>query len=92
MKYTDGPSATAKTEHKGFFVGHDIHGETDGKFLERMAELPELEPPKYLQESIERQIRLPLQGRASGVKQGFFGNWLSANWLRTGLHWQPEWY
>lgn len=48
-------------------------------------ELPEVDPPEYLQETIERQIRLPVQGRADFKKQSFFGNWLSANWLRTGF-------
>ena len=50
-----------------------------------MKDLPELEPPQHLQESIERQIRLPVESKAAGGKPGFFGNWLSANWLRTGF-------
>ena len=46
---------------------------------------PEIESPEYLQESIERQIRLPAQDAAPRGKQGVFGNWLSANWVRTGF-------
>lgn len=49
-------------------------------------EVQELEPPEYLQDSIERQVRLPVQGHADSKKPGFWGNgWLSANWLRTGF-------
>ena len=48
-------------------------------------ELPELEPPQYLRETIERQVRLPVQSRADTGKPGFFGGWLNANWLRTGV-------
>lgn len=48
-------------------------------------ELPEVDPPEYLQESIERQIRLPVQGSAGLKKPGFIGTWLNANWLRTGF-------
>lgn len=48
-------------------------------------ELPELEPPQYLQETIEKQVRLPVQGQANISKRGFFGNWSNANWLRTGF-------
>ena len=47
--------------------------------------LPELESPHYLQESIERQIRLPAQGSGQEKKQGFLNTWLPANWLRTGF-------
>ena len=54
-------------------------------FAQLMGELPDLEPPEYLQESIESQIRLPAQNKAPGDKQGFAGTWLSANWLRTGF-------
>jgi hypothetical protein len=50
-----------------------------------MAEVPEIEPPPYLQESIERQIRLPVGDKAVEQKRGFLGTWLSANWLRTGF-------
>ena len=48
-------------------------------------ELPELESPRHLQETIERQIRLPVQSHADTGKPGFFGGWLNANWLRTGV-------
>jgi hypothetical protein len=47
--------------------------------------LPEVEPPQHLQESIERQIRLPVQSNRHQEKQGFFGTWLPAHWLRTGF-------
>jgi len=47
--------------------------------------LQEVEPPPYLQESIERQIRLPVQSNQHEEKQGFFGTWLPAHWLRTGF-------
>ena len=47
-------------------------------------ELPELEPPQYLQETIEKQVRLPVQSQADTGKPGFFDGWLNANWLRTG--------
>jgi len=48
-------------------------------------ELPEVEAPHYLQESIERQVRLPLQSDAGLEKTGRLGGWLSTNWLRTGF-------
>ena len=54
-------------------------------FHQLMDPLPELEPPQYLQETIERQVRLPAQNTGPDEKRGLFGNWLSANWLRTGL-------
>lgn len=44
--------------------------------------LPQAEPPLYLQESIERQVRLPVQGKTD-VKGPM--RWLSAVWLRTGV-------
>jgi hypothetical protein len=47
--------------------------------------LQEVEPPPYLQESIERQIRLPVQSNQHEEKQGFLGTWLPAHWLRTGF-------
>ena len=47
--------------------------------------LQEVEPPAYLQESIERQIRLPVHRNQHEKKQGFFGTWLPAHWLRTGF-------
>jgi hypothetical protein len=48
-------------------------------------ELPEVEPPEYLQHSIERQVRLPAQGHESLKKPGFFSALVKANWLRTGF-------
>ena len=48
-------------------------------------ELPELEPPQYLQETIEKQVRLPVEGHTNTDKPGLFGGLLSANWLRTGV-------
>ena len=47
--------------------------------------LQEVEPPPYLQESIERQIRLPVQSNQQEEKRGFFATWLPAHWLRTGF-------
>lgn len=47
--------------------------------------LPELEPPQYLQESIEGQIRLPEQEKDHPRKNSFFGTWLPAYWLRTSF-------
>jgi hypothetical protein len=47
--------------------------------------VPEREPPDYLQSSIEKQVRLPVENNGPEVKQGFLGNWLNANWLRTGF-------
>jgi hypothetical protein len=47
--------------------------------------LPEVEPPQYLQEAIERQIRLPVQSDRFEEKRGFFGTWLPAHWMRTGF-------
>lgn len=48
-------------------------------------ELPEVEPPEYLQQSIERQVRLPVQDHESLNEPGFFSALLNANWLRTGF-------
>ncbi len=47
--------------------------------------LPEVEPPEYLQESIERQVRLPVTNGGPEEKPGFFGTWLPAHWMRTGF-------
>ena len=46
--------------------------------------LPEVEAPRYLQNAIERQVRLPVANdgkSSSGVLRG----WLGAAWLRPGL-------
>jgi len=48
-------------------------------------ELPEIAPPQYLQDTIEKQVRLPVQNKGAGEKPGYFGRWLNANWLRTGF-------
>jgi hypothetical protein len=48
-------------------------------------QVPEREPPEYLQSAIEKQVRLPVADNGSDGKQGFFGSWLNANWLRTGF-------
>ena len=47
--------------------------------------LTEIDPPQYLQESIERQVRLPAQSNDQEEKQGFLRNWLPSTWLRTGF-------
>jgi len=48
-------------------------------------QVPEREPPQYLQSAIEKQVRLPVVSNGSDGKAGFFGNWLNTNWLRTGF-------
>lgn len=49
-------------------------------------DVPVLDPPEYLQDAIERQVRLPVQDHAGPGNLGFWGNgWLSTNWLRTSL-------
>ena len=49
-------------------------------------EVPELDPPEYLQDAIERQVRLPPQGHSSSKMPGFLGaEWLNAKWLGTGF-------
>ena len=48
-------------------------------------ELPDLEPPQYLQNAIERQVRLPAQSNVDLNKSVFWGGWLNVNWLRTSL-------
>lgn len=58
-------------------------------------QVPELEPPQYLQSAIERQIRLPVDSKSPAhdsrkhhgheQRQGYFGAWLTAHWLRTGI-------
>jgi hypothetical protein len=44
--------------------------------------LPQVEPPEYLQESIERQVRLPASAAVGSDSQ--LTGWLSSNWLRAG--------
>ncbi len=48
-------------------------------------ELPQVEPPQYLQETIERQVRLPAQSTTGLGKPGLLRSWLNTNWLRTGF-------
>ncbi len=48
-------------------------------------QVPEREPPDYLQNVIEKQVRLPVVNNASDGKHGLFGSWLNSNWLRTGF-------
>lgn len=54
-------------------------------FTAILDELPEVDPPDFLQETIERQIRLPAQGRSDVSGPGSWSDWLSANWLRGGF-------
>jgi hypothetical protein len=63
---------------------HDLKNELE-EFVGVLDGLPELEPPQYLQNTIESQIRLPVQDETSGEKQGLFATWMPANWLRTGF-------
>lgn len=53
-------------------------------FAELMANVPELEPPANFQESVERQVRLPVQGATARGNHGALRAWLYAGWLRTG--------
>lgn len=56
------------------------------KVTRLLDEVPELDPPEYLKDAIERQVRLPVQAHAGSKNPGSWGNgWLSANWLRTGF-------
>ena len=48
-------------------------------------QVPELEPPEYLQSTIERQVSLPVAGKSNDEKQGFFGTWLPAHWLHASV-------
>lgn len=48
-------------------------------------ELPQVEPPRYLQETIERQVRLPSQGTRGPGKPRWLAGGLNTNWLRTGF-------
>jgi hypothetical protein len=54
-------------------------------FASVMDEIPDREPPAYLQSSIERQIRLPVAENDAGIKRGFPGGWLPAHWMKTGF-------
>ena len=46
---------------------------------------PKVEPTGHLQESIERQVRLPVKAQADVKSPGLLKGWLSANWMRTGF-------
>lgn len=60
--------------------------DTELRVVTRMLdELPPVEPPQYLQETIERQVRLPAQSNSGSGKPGRLGSWLNTNWLRTGF-------
>ena len=63
---------------------HDLNNElrTVAHLLD---DLPEIEPPQYLQDTIERQVGLPVQSGKAADRDRFLGAWLNANWLRTGL-------
>ena len=54
------------------------------KTAKLLDELPVIEPPEYLQSSIERQVRLPAD-RAKRGNPLFLGQWLGSQWLRTGF-------
>ena len=54
-------------------------------FTRILDELPEVEAPHYLQDSIERQVRLPVQSNQHEKKRGLFGAWSPTHWLRTGF-------
>lgn len=54
-------------------------------FTRILDKVPEREAPGYLQDAIERQIRLPVPGDSITRKQGFFRSWLPAHWLQTGF-------
>jgi hypothetical protein len=60
----------------------DIRDELEA-FSRLLEDTPEIEPPAYLQESIEKQIRLPVPGEEKNL--GVFSAWFSAHWLRTGF-------
>jgi len=88
--YIDGEiSKTEKDELDQLLITspevRDLHDElrTVTRLLD---EVPVLDPPEYLQDAIERQVRLPVQAHTDSRKPGFWGNgWLSTNWLRTGF-------
>ena len=54
-------------------------------FIHVLDEIPVREAPEYLQDTIERQIRLPVPGDSFTEKQGFLRSWLPTHWLQTGL-------
>jgi len=63
----------------------DLHEEL-GKVTKLLDEVLEIEPPQYLKDAIERQVRLPVQEHKKTTKPGFLGiEWLKTSWLGTGL-------
>lgn len=54
-------------------------------FIQVLDKVPEREAPEYLQDAIERQVRLPVPGDSFADKQSFLRNWLPAHWLQAGL-------
>lgn len=54
-------------------------------FCSLLDDVPEREPPGYLQSAIEKQVRLPVANHGPDGKQGFLGSWFNTNWLRTGF-------
>lgn len=62
----------------------EAHKELES-FARIIDEIPDLDPPDYLHDSIQRQISLPAHSKAKADKHGLVERWLSANWLRTGF-------
>lgn len=68
----------------------DLHAELKS-FVVLLNELPEREPPTYLLNTIESQLRLPAQSHqrevelGAGEKSGWLNAWIPTNWLGTGL-------
>jgi hypothetical protein len=54
-------------------------------FIQILDDVPERKAPEYLQDAIERQIRLPVPGDGFAEKQGFLRSWLPTHWLQTGF-------
>lgn len=80
--------ATEQRELEELLAGSDLvrnlHDEL--KTVTRaIEEAPDLEPPAYLQNAIERQIRLPVTNTIPSSKRKGFGSWLATRWLRTGF-------
>jgi hypothetical protein len=48
-------------------------------------QVPERDPPEYLQSAIERQVRLPAANNIQGQNPGFPASWLASHWMRTGF-------
>jgi hypothetical protein len=81
-------SVSEQGELKGLLAGSEKARELNEElkvFTRLLDELPEREPPEYLQSAIEKQVRLPVVSNGSDGKPGFFGSWLNANWLRTAF-------